>query len=68
MVEVENNINNNGRVAVITGSSKGIGRGESQENICLDEPPFDYLCLRDKNNKWYIFQTTSQSINGKTFV
>jgi NAD(P)-dependent dehydrogenase (short-subunit alcohol dehydrogenase family) len=26
MVKVENNINNNGRVAVITGSSKGIGK------------------------------------------
>jgi glucose 1-dehydrogenase len=31
MVEVENNINNNGRVAVITGSSKGIGKAIAME-------------------------------------
>jgi glucose 1-dehydrogenase len=31
MVEVENNINNNGRVAVITGSSKGIGKAIAVE-------------------------------------
>jgi glucose 1-dehydrogenase len=31
MVEVKNNINNNGRVAVITGSSKGIGKAIAVE-------------------------------------
>jgi 3-oxoacyl-[acyl-carrier protein] reductase len=33
MVEVENNINNNGRVAVITGSSKGIGKAIAVEFV-----------------------------------